>query len=178
MQKITPRWLNVSQARRAHPEECLQPFVSVHKPPFIIRYVLAEERHTFSRWKTEPSFVLLPPSPPSIPDWHRSTRFTTKAPKMFSRLDGSSRCVAAPSASWIASWQPRFNFWNINKALRRIGWQDPAASLPFFLPSFFFFLHHRETLTCSFLQTRGRCSLCMDLFEVQALQSNFPVSEP
>lgn len=49
---------------------------------------------------------------------------------MFSRLDGSSRCVATPSASWIMSWHCRLRFWNINKAAASAGCLAPAGLLP------------------------------------------------
>ncbi len=54
--------------------------------------------------------------------------FHNKDFQMFSRLDGSSRCVATPSASWIMSWHRQFSFWNINKVVIIAAWQAGAPA--------------------------------------------------
>lgn len=116
---------------QAHPEEWLQPFVFFHKL-FYHLLCCAESVHTSShtdsassRWKTEPSF---PPARgrASLHSFHN------KDFQMFSRLDGSSCCVATPPASWIMSWHRQFSFWNINKAVISAARQAgaPAGLLP------------------------------------------------
>lgn len=110
------------------------------------------------RWKTEPSFS------PELRDGHLCALFITKTFKMFSRLDGSSRCVAAPSASW----QPQFSFWNVNKAVLRAGWQAWSSDCPHSPPLPW---PGQKTFTYSYVL----CFAAMAPFKAVSAPPNIPV---
>lgn len=99
--KIIPRWLNMSCARRPTQKRVCSRLSLLISPFYHPLCTRRKGAHALQMENGAIFFPLLPPARrlASLRSFHN------KDSQMFSRLDGSSRCVAAPSASWITSWQ-------------------------------------------------------------------------